>query len=318
MAVFHVLLFPLFGLYLLLQLHNALPQTFILRFQPPDLAASQKRTHPVRYGCGGVYRRILHLLRVDFSLDLFQFLLRFLFQSQQGFYVLLQTVLLLYQLLVVLHGGDVFCQRTVYSSLQAIFAHGLCVGVLIVFQLVPCHDIICTQPHVLRALLAVFLFPVLFFFFGFPALSGHYRYDSGVYVRCLFVHVQNCRHEVPLPVCFPEPLQAVVAPSVKLSVHFHLLHVLVASGEQYPDCLHLVGTHLAPDTCCLYPVRYCLCAVPHSFGELHQFPIQVRARSVRVLGVDGALYVCGHPAVRTLCFFQMQNCISHNCNIFFG
>ena len=33
--------------------------------------------------------------------------------------------------------------------------------------------------------------------------------------------------------------------------------------------------------------------------------------------MDGALYVCGHCAVRTLCLFQMQNCISHNCNTFF-
>ena len=30
-----------------------------------------------------------------------------------------------------------------------------------------------------------------------------------------------------------------------LPVLFHLLHVLVASGEQHPDCLHLVGAHLA-------------------------------------------------------------------------
>ncbi|EXZ28656.1 hypothetical protein M128_3077 [Bacteroides fragilis str. S6L8] len=42
------------------------------------------------------------------------------------------------------------------------------------------------------------------------------------------------------------------------------------------------------------------------------------AHSVRVLRVDGALYVCGHCTVRTLCLFQMQNCISHNCNTFFG
>ena len=109
-AVLHFCLLPLFGLYLLLQSHNVLPQIFVLRFQPLDLAAAQKRTHPVRYGCGGVHRRTLHLLHVDFSLDLFQFLLRFLFQPQQGFYVLLQAVLLLYQFLVVLHGGDVFCQ----------------------------------------------------------------------------------------------------------------------------------------------------------------------------------------------------------------
>jgi len=109
-AVLHVLLLPLFGLHLLLQIHNVLLQALILRFQPPDLAAAQKRTYPVRYGCGGVHRRPLHLLHVDFSLDLFQFLLCFLFQPQQGFYVLLQAVLLLYQFLVILHGGDVFCQ----------------------------------------------------------------------------------------------------------------------------------------------------------------------------------------------------------------
>ena len=109
-SVLHFCLFPLFGLYLSLQISYILLQTLILCFQPLDLAAAQKRTYPVRYGCGCVHRRPLHLLHVDFSLDLFQFLLCFLFQPQQGFYVLLQTVLLLYQLLVVLHGGDVFCQ----------------------------------------------------------------------------------------------------------------------------------------------------------------------------------------------------------------
>ena len=95
-SVLHFCLFPLFGLYLSLQISYILLQTLILRFQPLDLAAAQKRTYPVRYGCGCVHRRPLHLLHVDFSLDLFQFLLCFLFQPQQGFYVLLQAVLLLY------------------------------------------------------------------------------------------------------------------------------------------------------------------------------------------------------------------------------
>jgi len=79
----------------------------------------------------------------------------------------------------------------------------------------------------------------------------------------------------------------------------------------------LVGAHLAFDACRLYPVRYRLRAVLHPFGELHQFPVQVRACRVRILRVYGALYVRGHCAVRTLCLFQMQNCISHNCNTFF-
>ena len=70
--------------------------------------------------------------------------------------------------------------------------------------------------------------------------------------------------------------------------------------------------------CRLYPVRYRLRTVPYPFGELYQFPVQVRSRSVRILRVYGALYVRGHCAVRTFCLFQMQNCISHNCNTFFG
>lgn len=120
----------------------------------------------------------------------------------------------------------------------------------------PCHEVINTQPHILRVLLAVFLFPVLFFLFDFPALPGHDRYDSGVYVRCLLAHVQDRRHEVPIPVCFTESLQAVVTPTIKPFVRFHLLHIRIASGEQHLDCLHLVGTHLASDACRLYPVRY--------------------------------------------------------------
>ena len=317
-AVLHFCLLPLFGLYLLLQSHNVLPQIFVLRFQPLDLAAAQKRTHPVRYGCGCVHRRTLHLLHVDFPLDLFQLLLRFLFQPQQVFDVLLQAVLPFHQFLVILRGRYVLCQRTVHASLQAVLAHGLCVGVLIVFQLVPCHDVIGAQPHILRVLLSVLLLPVLFVLSGFPALPGHYRYNGGVYVRRLLVHVQDCRHEVPLAVCFPEPFQVVAAPAVKAPVLFHTLHVLVASGEQHPDCPYLVGTYLAFDACRLYPVRYRLRTVPYPFGELYQFPVQVRSRSVRILRVYGALYVRGHCAVRTFCLFQMQNCISHNCNTFFG
>ena len=317
-AVLHFCLFPLFDLYLSLQIGYVLLQALILRFQPLDLAAAQKRTHPVRYGCGCVHRRTLHLLHVDFPLDLFQLLLCFLFQPQQVFYVLLQAVLPFHQFLVILRGRYMFCQRAVHASLQAVLVHDLGIGVLIVFQLVPCHDVISAQPHILRVLLSVLLLPVLFVLSGFPALPGHYRYDSGVYVRRLLVHVQDCRHEVPLAVCFPEPLQVVVAPAVKSPVLFHTLHVLVASGEQHPDCPYLVGTYLAFDACRLYPVRYRLRTVPYHFGELHQFPVQVRSRSVRILRVYGALYVCGHCAVRTLCLFQMQNCISHNCNTFFG
>ena len=60
-------------------------------------------------------------------------------QPQQVFDVLLQAVLPFHQFLVILRGRYVLCQRTVHASLQAVLAHGLCVGVLIVFQLVPCH-----------------------------------------------------------------------------------------------------------------------------------------------------------------------------------
>lgn len=67
------------------------------------------------------------------------------------------------------------------------------------------------------------------------------------------------------------------------------------------------------DACRFYPVGYRLRAVPHPFGKLYELPVQVCARSVRILRVNGALYVCGHPAVRPFCLFQMQNCISHNC-----
>ena len=177
----------------------------------------------------------------------------------------------------------------------------------------PRHYIICAESHVLRVLLSVLFLPVLFFLSGFPLLSGHYRYDCGVYVRCLLVHMQDCRYEVLFPVCFPEPLQAVVAPIVKSSVRLYLFHVPVASGEQYPDSPYLVGTYLASDTCRFHPVCYRLRAVSHPFGKLYELPVQVRACSVRILRVNGALYVCGHPAVRPFCLFQMQNCISHNC-----
>ena len=53
-------------------------------------------------------------------------------------------------------------------------------------------------------------------------------------------------------------------------------------------------------------------------GRKYKMCIRDSARTVRVLGVDGTLYVHGHCTVRTFCLFQMQNCISHNCNTFFG
>ena len=54
-------------------------------------------------------------------------------------------VQMFHQFLVILLGRYVLCQRTVHASLQAVLAHGLCVCVLIVFQLVPCHDVIGAQ-----------------------------------------------------------------------------------------------------------------------------------------------------------------------------
>ena len=102
MAVFHVFLFCLFSLYPFLQIGNVLLQLTVFRFQPLDLAAAQKRTDTVRYGCRGVHCRTLHFLCVDFPFHLLQLFLRFLFLLQQVAYVLLQAALLLYQFLVVL------------------------------------------------------------------------------------------------------------------------------------------------------------------------------------------------------------------------
>ena len=90
------------------------------------------------------------------------------------------------------------CFRTVHTSFQPVFAHGFRIGVLEMLQVLLCHHVIGTEPCRLRVLFAVFLLPVLLLLFGFPAFPRHYRYDGGVQVRCLLVHVQDCRNHIVL------------------------------------------------------------------------------------------------------------------------
>lgn len=95
-------------------------------------------------------------------------------------------------------------------------------------------------------------------------------------VRCLFVHVQDCRNHIVLSESLTQPFQIVVASVAERPVRFHPFHIPVGSGQQYTDSPYLVVGYFPFDTCVSYPMGYRLGTVVHSFGKLHQFPVQMR------------------------------------------
>lgn len=120
--------------------------------------------------------------------------------------------------------------RTVNATLQPITAHSLGVGVLIRFELGSCHNIIGTKSGCLGRFLAVSL-PNLFLFLLALALSPDDRYKGGVYVRCLLVHVQDCRHDILPAECVGKVFQVVAAPLIKSVLVGDVFHILVRSRK---------------------------------------------------------------------------------------
>ena len=96
-----------------------------------------------------------------------------------------------FQITVILGGGDVPCFRATHTTLQTVFIHDFGVVVMVTYQLVTVQYIIGTQSGCIR-FLSVGTLTLRLLLFCFPALSRYYRYDGGVYVRCSFIHVQNC------------------------------------------------------------------------------------------------------------------------------
>ena len=138
--------------------------------------------------------------------------------------------------------------RTVNTTLQSVTAHGLGVSVLIGFKLGSCHNIISTQSGCVCRLLAVSLL-YLFLFLLALALSLDYRYKGGVYMRCLLVHVQDCRHDILSTEGIGKVFQIVAAPFIKPALIGDTFHILVCSREQDTDSPHLVVADFACQSC---------------------------------------------------------------------
>ena len=112
-----------------------------------------------------------------------------------------------------------------------------------------------------------------------------------MYVWCLLVHVQDCRHDILPAECVGKVFQIVIAPLIKSALVGDAFHILVRPREQDTDCPHLVVADFACQSCGVQPVLYGLCPVLHSVRKCYQFPIEVRPALIGILRFDGALYV---------------------------
>ena len=146
------------------------------------------------------------------------------------------------------------------------------IGVLIGFELGTCHNLIGTQSGCACRLLAVSLLNLFLFLFAL-ALSLDYRDKSGVYVRCLLVHVQDCRHDILPAECIGKVFQIVVAPPIQSALVSDAYHIFVCSREQDTDSPHLVVTDFACQSCSVQSVLYGLCPAFHPVRKCYQFPI---------------------------------------------
>ena len=120
--------------------------------------------------------------------------------------------------------------RPVNATLQPVSAHGLCIGVLIGFEFGSCHNLIGTQSGCAGRFLAVSPSNLFLFLFAL-ALSSDYRYQGGMYVRCLLVHVQDCRHDILPAECVGKVFQVVAAPLIKSVLVGDVFHILVRSRK---------------------------------------------------------------------------------------
>ena len=181
--------------------------------------------------------------------------------------------------------------RSTDTSLQAILAHGFRITVVIANHLVTVEHIIGTQPHGIGFLAVC---PLAFFrclVLRLSPLACHYRNDGGVEVRRVLVHVENHRNDILLAECVLQPLQAVVAPIVKLTIGCDVHHVLVRSRQHGSNHPHLVIGYLALDACRLDAVGDGFVTTIHTARHLDKLTVEVSSRRVSVVGYHLALYV---------------------------
>ncbi|CDA66504.1 uncharacterized protein BN510_01885 [Segatella copri CAG:164] len=181
--------------------------------------------------------------------------------------------------------------RPTDTSLQAILAHGFSIAVVIANHLVTVEHIIGTQPHDIGFLavcpLALFRCLVL----RLSPFASHYRNDGGVEMWRVLVHVENHRHDILLAERVLQPLQAVVAPIVKLIIGCDVHHVLVRSRQHGSNHPHLVIGYLALDACRLDAVGDGFVTTIHTARHLDKLTVEVSSRRVSVVGYHLALYV---------------------------
>ena len=204
-------------------------KTAVVRLQFLDFSTAQKRTHLCYDGGLCLHLDRLQLSRVDFLSGRFQPFLRLFLLSLELSHVRFQFTRLPPQIAVILGGGDMSGFRTSYPALQAVFHHDLGIVVVVGKQSGAVQHVVGTQSGGIR-LFAVGSSSLLRLLLSrLPALSRHYRYKCGVYVRRVLVHVQHRRDHVLPPEGPVQPVHAVPAPVVQPSGFLYFHHVLMCS-----------------------------------------------------------------------------------------
>ena len=139
-------------------------------------------------------------------------------------------------------------------------------------------------------------------------LSCYYRYDCCMNVRCVLIHMQDCRNGIFLAEGVMQPLQVVITPFVKSTLVLYLHNILVRTRKHDSNCPHLVGE--------VSYVRY----LPYRYGDLslrysrklHQFTVEMCTCRVCVPGYGLTFYVVGCARVsRAFRFVDLNAYISH-------
>ena len=131
-------------------------------------------------------------------------------------------------------------------------------------------------------------------------------------VRCVLIHVQDCRNGIFLAEGIVQPLQVVITPFVKSALVLYFHHILVRTRKYDSNCPHLVWSYLPLDASRADAVAYRFGTVGHSIGKLHQFTVEMCTCRVCVLGYGLTFYVVGCARVsRAFRFVDLNAYISH-------
>ena len=204
------------------------------------------------------------------------------------------------------------CFRATHATLQTVFLHNFGVVVMVACQLVTVQHVIGAQPGCIRFLPVSAPALRLLLLFRLSALARHDWYKRGVYVRCGFIHVQDCGNDVFPSKSLVQPPHTVVAPFIHTPVLLYLHHIPVRSRHHDTNSSYLVRGNLPFDACRLDAMCYRFITYRHTFGKFHQFTIKMCTCRIDIRGYHPALDVVGHPSIGcTLCFLEIKGKISH-------